>query len=383
MKTTGSSRTVRNFCLGILFLFGFVGVFAPFLANEDSILVIDYNNGIHWFPKTPPDSVQFEIKPLIPYSPQNIDTKSMGAIGPFERQGSNGHWLGTDPIGRDILSAIIWGAQTSLIIGLFSTFIAGLIGVLIGGFAGYFGNSAFVISPLRSYLTIGIIIFFIFYYVHILKVNWIQDTQLSNFIFISVLQLFILCAILYFFNLLLARLEKKRSWKVSSFPIDDYLSRAMEITSTLPILFIIIILSAILRPSIWNVVLIIGFTGWTGIARYTRSEFLSIKKMNFVLSAKSLGVPNRKILFRHILPNTYTTISTALSFAFAGAILAETTLSFLGIGLPPEKVSWGSILSMARQYPQAWWLILFPSLSIFSVIFSLQYLARYYNRNQE
>src|SRR5690606_22459975 len=102
-----------------------------------------------------------------------------------------------------------------------------------------------------------------------------------------------------------------------------------------------------LKPSIWNVILIIGLTGWTSIARFTRAEFLSLKAQNFVLSAKSLGLPNRKILFNHILPNAYTTIFTALTFAFAGAILAETTLSFLGVGLPPEQLSWGSILSMA------------------------------------
>ena len=384
MRFKPKSKTLKNICLSILLAFVFLGLLAPFLANEKSILIIEQDHDFHFFPTSINDSIVFEIQAAIPHSPQNVDVKNLGAKGPFDEQNYPSayyrHWLGTDLIGRDVLSAIIHGSQTSLLIGFASIFISGILGILIGGFAGYFGDNGLKISRLRAFTLAILSIFLLLYFVQIQKFNWVTKDQITEFIFLLIFQAFLLLGIVSLINFLLKKLEAKFRWKSIPIPIDHTLSRVIEIVSTLPILFIIITLSAILKPSIWNVVLIIGLTGWTGIARFTRSEFLSLKAQNFVLSAKSLGLPNRKILFKHILPNAYTTLFTAITFALAGVILAETTLSFLGVGLPPEQVSWGSILAMARQQPEAWWLAFFPSLSIFLVIFSLHYLAGYYNR---
>lgn len=383
MKFYKRHINLKKICIGILIIFTFIALFAPFIANENKIAVLDTKNDFYILPNYPVDSATFSIGAAIPYAPESIDIKNVGAIGPFQEQGQistyKRHWLGTDLIGRDVLSALVHGSKSSLSIGFASTFIAGFLGILIGGLAGYFGNSGIKISRIR-WLILAVSGLFIFcYFLHIQKYAWFSQKSTLWSIVLSLIQLMASIAIMYGINFVLKKTEKKFGWKKNTLALDDYLNRLIEIVSTLPILFIIISLSAIVNPSIWNVVLIVGLTGWTGIARFTRAEFLSLKRQNFVLSAKSLGLDNRKIFFRHLLPNAYTSIFTALAFSFAGVILAETTLSFLGVGLPPEQVSWGSLLAMARQEPDAWWLYVFPSLCIFLVIFSLHYLANYYS----
>lgn len=369
---------MKYFCLTILWLFAFTGIFADFLANERDILQIDQQGHWYFFPVHNVDSASFSIQPLVKYGPQNIDAQAMNAQPPSFQKA---HLLGTDLLGRDILSAMIHGARTSLQVGFLSLFIAGLIGLFIGGFAGYYGDVGFKISIPRCVLSILSFIFLLIYLIVLqrqvllgIKDELIADLfpeMLLNFVILFLLQLLV--------HFILLNLEKMFHWKSWDFPLDMYLSRLIEIVSSLPILFLIIAFSAILRPSIWNVIFIIGLTGWTSIARFTRSELLSIKKQDYILSAKSMGIKERRILIVHALPNALPSILVALSFALAGAIIAESTLSFLGVGLPPEKVSWGSVLSMARQRPSAWWLTLFPALAIFLLIFSCNYLGKYYS----
>ena len=380
MRDNQKVHALPRLFLLILLLFVVVGLFAPFLANEKPIFQIDSQNHINFFSISRNDSAEFKLSAPIPYSPQNIDVRNMGAISPFGQQAASSlhqrHWLGTDLIGRDVLSALIHGARTSLLIGVGAILISAFLGIMIGGLAGYFGDFSLKISRFRFYFIFMISAFLLFYFVQIQKYNFYSSSFLMEFISLLLVQLLLFLIIIWTCNHLLKKLERRHSWKLRNLPVDQYLSRIIEIVSTLPVLFIIITLSAIFRPSIWNVVVIIGFTGWTGIARFSRAEFLSLKEQNFVFSAKALGLRSRRILFAHILPNAYPTILTALSFAFAGVILAETTLSFLGVGLPPEQASWGSMLAMARQQPSAWWLAVFPSLCIFLTIFSLHYLAR-------
>jgi peptide/nickel transport system permease protein len=113
----------------------------------------------------------------------------------------------------------------------------------------------------------------------------------------------------------------------------------------------------------------IGVTGWTGVARLVRGEFLKLRGQEFVTAAEALGVSTPRIIFRHILPNALAPVFVTATFGIAGAILVESSLSFLGFGVPPPTPSWGQILSQSRTYIDfAWWLTLFPGLAIFITI---------------
>lgn len=148
--------------------------------------------------------------------------------------------------------------------------------------------------------------------------------------------------------------------------IDDLVNRAIEILLTVPTFFLIIAIIAFLPPSIYNIMVVIGLTGWTGIARFMRAEFLKLKELDFVLALKALGASHKRIIFLHMLPNAMAPVLVSIVFGIAGAILTESSLSFLGFGVPPPTPSWGDILSQSRDYIEfAWWLTLFPGLAIF------------------
>ena len=151
---------------------------------------------------------------------------------------------------------------------------------------------------------------------------------------------------------------------------DLAISRIFEVMLTLPTFFLLIAIAAMFPPSIFLTMAIIGLTGWVGIARFTRGEFLKIRNLDYVTAALALGVPTRKIMFRHILPNALAPILVSVVLGVAGAIILESSLSFLGIGVPAEAVTWGSILNEARSATFAWWLALFPGAAIFITVLS-------------
>lgn len=150
--------------------------------------------------------------------------------------------------------------------------------------------------------------------------------------------------------------------------IDLALSRFFELMLAIPTFFLILTVAAVLPPSIYNVMIILGLTGWIGIARFIRSEFLRLRNLDFVTAARGLGVSNVAIMFRHILPNALAPVLVSASFGVASAILAESGLSFLGVGVPPDLVTWGSILAVSRSNTFAWWLAVFPGLAIFLTV---------------
>lgn len=151
--------------------------------------------------------------------------------------------------------------------------------------------------------------------------------------------------------------------------IDMLLSRIIEVVMCVPALILILALVAILeKPSIWQIMVVIGGTGWTGIARLTRAEFLKLKQLEYITAAQSLGVGQFRIMFRHILPNALAPVMVPLTFGIAAAILVESTLSFLGLGAPPPNPSWGSLLNEGRTNLAMWWLVLFPGLAIFFTV---------------
>jgi peptide/nickel transport system permease protein len=219
---------------------------------------------------------------ISPYDPSSVDT------GIILHPPGMKHWLGTDELGRDVLSRMIYGARISLMVGFVSIGIATIIGVVIGAISGYYGG-----------------------------------------------------------------------W------IDEVMMRFVDLMLTFPVFFLILAVIAILEPSITNVMIVIGLTGWMGVARLVRAEFLSIKQRDFVFAARSLGQRDSLIIFRHILPNAMAPVLVSATLGVAGAILTESALSFLGIGVQPPTPSWGSILTEGKNYIEfAWWLSLFPGLAI-------------------
>ena len=219
---------------------------------------------------------------LAPYDPLAIDLTRILAPPTWQ------HLCGTDQLGRDVLSRMIWGAGISLKVGFVATGIAVVIGALLGALAGYYGG-------------------------------W---------------------------------------W-------DMVIMRLVDVMLCFPTFFLILAVIAFLEPSIWNIMIIIGATGWMGIARLVRADFMSLKERDFVTAARVLGAGDTRIIFRHILPNAMTSILVAATLGVAGAILTESALSFLGIGVQPPTPSWGNILTAGKDNIDiAWWLSLYPGLAI-------------------
>jgi peptide/nickel transport system permease protein len=150
--------------------------------------------------------------------------------------------------------------------------------------------------------------------------------------------------------------------------VDLIISRLFEIMLSIPTFFLLITVAALLPPSIYLTMLIIGATSWVGIARFTRNEFLRIRTQDYVTSAIALGVTDRKVMFKHILPNALAPVIVSVVLGIAGAILVESSLSFLGIGVPAQLVTWGSILREASTTTFAWWLAVFPGFAIFITV---------------
>ena len=150
--------------------------------------------------------------------------------------------------------------------------------------------------------------------------------------------------------------------------IDLVTSRLFELMLAIPTFFLLITIAAVFPPSIFLTMVIIGLTGWVGIARFARNEFLKLRSLDYVTAALALGVSSRKIMFRHILPNALAPVMVSVVLGVAGAILLESGLSFLGIGVPADTVTWGSILNEARSNTFAWWLAVFPGVAIFITV---------------
>jgi len=201
---------------------------------------------------------------VAPYDPRALVGK------PFERPGED-HVLGTDQVGRDIYSQLIWGSRVSLMVGLFASAFSVAIGTAIGLVSGY----------LRG-------------------------------------------------------------------PIDTVMMRITDLFITLPNIPLMLILAAIIGRSVWNIILVIAVTGWTGTARMVRAQTLSIKERPYVEAARSVGARDSQIMFRHILPNIIPLIFANAIVGIVNAILAESGLSFLGLG-DPTKPSWGLILRHANE----------------------------------
>jgi len=384
-----------------MILLAVVSLLASLIANDKPIYVKVGANS--WFPalsgetyydqnllftdlrEMECDTIQV-FMPLIPYEAGASDLENSGYKAPGQTQfkddrgvrkmliGWERHHLGTGKRGEDILAGLIHGTRVSLSAGIYCMLIAGFIGVLLGAIAGFFGNSGLRMKRGTAItMTIGLIP--ALFYALNLRTYFVSEGFQSTTstaalqVMASVLIFFIVVVISAIPGMLISLLpffkEKVR------FPADALISRIIEITNSLPKLIIIIALAAVSRPSMANLILLIGLTYWTDIARITRAEMLRIKSSDFIKSAKASGASPWRILLRHALPNAFPIISVTLVACMSSAIITESALSFLGVGVPVETVTWGSLLSGAREQFSAWWLVVFPGCMIFLTILSL------------
>ncbi len=151
--------------------------------------------------------------------------------------------------------------------------------------------------------------------------------------------------------------------------VDILISRLIELMICFPTFFLIIAIVAYLPQSIYNIMIVIGATGWAGVARLVRGEFLRVRNIDYVSAARALGFSTPRIIFRHVLPNALAPVFVSATFGVAVAILIESSLSFLGFGVPPNVASWGAILAKARELmPSGWWITTFPGMAIFITV---------------
>ena len=228
-------------------------------------------------------SVAAVFAPLIaPFDPNLINVNAL--LEPP----SAAHLLGTDALGRDVFSRILFGGRVSLWVGFVAVGIATGIGLVLGLVAGYFGRV-----------------------------------------------------------------------------VDEIIMRGVDVMLCFPSFFLILAVIAFLEPSLTNIMIVIGLTGWMGVARLVRAETLTIRERDYVLAARAAGAGSGRIIFRHILPNAITPVMVSATLGVAGAILTESSLSFLGLGVQPPDASWGNMLMEGKDVLGiAWWLSVFPGLAI-------------------
>lgn len=364
-----TSGSVLN--LAFLGLFILVAFLSPFLANEKPILCKNedgYHLGI--FSSQNHEDCQVLLQPVITYSYHNIDEKNANFVSPFGEQnlqeGQQRHWLGTDQLGRDVASGMIHGTRIALLTGGLSMSIALLIGLFFGLLGGFYGNDALKI---KRYSLINFMMGILFLLYFLIFPNAFLSEPSSLLLYVT---FYLLIAILLFF---IARKFHYFNKRVK-IPLDLIFSNFIEIFQSLPGSFIILILvSLFTKASIYNVILVIGLLRWPMIARYVRAEMLKIKEHRYIEASRAIGMTPWRIIIHHALPATLTPVIVALAFGFSSAILLESTLSFLGIGLPAEHVSFGSMLAEARKNYEAWWLAVFPGFAIFSLVYIFNYLG--------
>lgn len=230
---------------------------------------------------------------LAPWDPHRPDVRRI--LEPPSTE----HWLGTDHLGRDVFSRMLYGSRVSLAVGFVSVGIAALIGILLGAAAGYHGGL-----------------------------------------------------------------------------IDAGVMRLVDLMLVFPRFFLLLAVLAFLSPSIWTIMAVIGLTGWMGVARLVRAEFLALKEREFVLWSQSIGAGAFRIIWRHILPNAMAPVLVAMTLGIPAAILTESGLSFLGLGVQPPHATWGNILNDGKDAIElAWWLSVYPGVAILITVLSYNLLG--------
>ncbi len=316
------------------------------------------------------------IMPLIPYSPQYQDYDNSDFKGPFDEQSVSSfrykHQLGTDKLGRDVMAGMIQGTRVAMLVGVISMSISVFIGILMGSLAGYYGDTRLKMSRGRLWFNIAAV-FFGFFYAFGVRSYAIGDALsegAGKFLGQLVLSIFIFALFMIVANIIAKFLKRIAFFgKQITIPLDIVISRLMEVMTSIPSLLLILSICALMKkPSIFITMCVIGVLGWVGIAKYVRAELLKVRSLEFIEAAQALGYSEMRIIMKHAIPNSLSSVLITIAFGIAGAILLESSLSFLGIGVAPEEVTWGSLLSASRSYVPAWWLAIFPGFAIFITV---------------
>ena len=226
---------------------------------------------------------------LAPFDPNRQNLLMRLSEPGMPGQGDLTYWLGSDQLGRDVLSRLLYGARVSLLVGVAAIVVGGTIGTVAGLVSGYFGG-----------------------------------------------------------------------W------IDDVIMRLGDIQLAFPFILLAIMFLVVLGPGLVNIILVLGIGQWITYARIVRAQTLSLREKEYVEAARAMGDSTFSILFRTILPNIIAPLTVIASFNVAGVILSEAALSFLGLGVPPDVPTWGSMLSESRDHllSNKWWMAVFPGLAI-------------------
>lgn len=322
-----------------------IGVLAPALTGDTSTAIIPYSPS-----EVSALSKSFQPPGFQEYDPVSKITKT--------------HFLGTDQIGRDVFSRLLHGIRTALLVGIGSTLISLLIALLLGLCSGYFASRPPRIRLQSLLLFLPALVLILFY-----SREWSTVIHERQGAYVDGLIYWFLA--LSGIGIIAAILSYLPSFINSSIriPVDAIILRLLEVFNSIPKLFLLLaIYSLIKTPSLLSVILIIGMLRWGGKTRLLRAEVLRIREENFVKSASFMGLSTMVTLRRHILPNVLGPLIVACSFSIGSAILVESTLSFLQIGLPLAQVSWGQMLAESRIYFSAWWLAVPPGFMIFLLI---------------
>lgn len=383
-----------------LYVFVFVALFGDFLANEKPLYC--KLEGKTYFPvlyqyaadlglyQWEPDLIRARWRDLpyesvvfapIPYSAATRDIRNTNFAHPFRGQQVESrrfwHWLGTDQLGRDVAAGLIAGTRVALFVGLGAVAISTLIGILLGTLAGYLGDHGLKASFIRLLLNAAGLYAGLFYG-FIGRSFEMGEANSEGGLPLSLLTGFLwLLLAMALANGLAALLERLfRLPKRVRVPVDLLVMRSLEIMESIPGLLLILVIAALIRePSIWYVMLIIGFLGWTSIAQFVRSELLKVRQQTYIEAAQAMGLPPWRIMLKHALPNALSPVIILIAFGVARAVLSEATLSFLGIGVGQDEVTWGKLLSEARTNFNAWWLAVFPGVAIFFTVLTFNLLG--------
>ena len=293
-----------------------------------------------------------------------------GLLPPLSSRGDSFYLMGTDYLGRDLFAGMIHGARVAFIVAVVSVSISLVLGLSIGLLIGFYGDQGIkknLIQQFTIYISIVVCIYYL--------ISMIADG-------INVYNVFPFLGGIAFtvgLDMLLGKVPIKKY----GVPLDMIMQRLFELREGLPGLFIILSIAAIMASqSIFSVAIIISILVWMTFARHARAETMQVKEEDYIISAQSSGASDFRLLFHHILPNAMPSILVIIAFTFGSVILLESSLSFLGIGMPIEEVSWGKILAGARKTPKAWWLAVFPGMAIFLVLYAFNNLADYFGQYQ-
>jgi len=261
--------------------------------------------------------------------------------------------------------------RVAMLVGLLAMSIASIIGIFLGSIAGYYGDTKLKMSRIRIWLNL-LFFPFAFFIAFMARSNLVTDAFESSAIsgLFQGLWSFVLFLIIMVIPNLLAYPLKRIPFlgKRRSIPLDIIVNRIIELLRSIPALLLILAIVAVLGASLVWVMIIIGVISWTGIARFIRAELLRVRSLEYIEAAEALGFSRLRIILRHAIPNSLTPVLIAIAFGIASAILTESTLSFLGIGVPPDTITWGKLLAKGRVAPEAWWLAIFPGFAIFLTV---------------